>query len=336
MRIAIHQSKGSFSDQWIEFCEKNNIDFKIVNALDSDIMAQLQDCDIFMWHHHHGNYRDVLASKPVLFALEQGGVKVFPNFNTGWHFDDKVAQKYLFEFFDFPLVPSYVFYEKDAALQWAESTIYPKVFKLKGGAGSSNVKLVSSKYDCKKLIRKAFKTGFSQFSKGHYFNEQLIKFRETRNVLFILKAFARLFILPEFAKMGKEEKGYVYFQDFIPGNHTDFRLKIVDNKCWGFQRQVRKNDFRASGSGHLIYDNDLIPQSMIKLAFEISEKLNLQSAAFDFIVQESKPLLVEMSYGFGIDAEEFNYGYWTKDLIWHDEKFVPQYWMIENILRNEI
>ena len=67
---------------------------------------------------------------------------VFPNFNTAWHFDDKVGQKYLLEAIDAPLVPSYVFYSKEMALKWLEQTQFPKVFKLRGGAGSANVKLV--------------------------------------------------------------------------------------------------------------------------------------------------------------------------------------------------
>lgn len=95
MKIAIYHRVGSFSDRWIEYCQKNDIDYKLVNAFDNDIIQQVKDCDAFMWHHHHGQFKDVLTAKRILFALEQAGVKVFPNFNTGWHFDDKVAQKYL-------------------------------------------------------------------------------------------------------------------------------------------------------------------------------------------------------------------------------------------------
>src|SRR5690606_15083765 len=101
-------------------------------------------CDIFMWHHHHGKVEDILAAKKILLALQHAGIKVFPDFETGWHFDDKVAQKYLLEAIDAPLVPSYVFYNKQQALIWARETKYPKVFKLKGGAGATNVKLVKS------------------------------------------------------------------------------------------------------------------------------------------------------------------------------------------------
>jgi glutathione synthase/RimK-type ligase-like ATP-grasp enzyme len=85
---------------------------------------------------------------------------VFPDFRTAWHFDDKVAQKYLFEAIGAPLVPSYVFFDKQEALRWAELTTFPKVFKLRGGAGSQNVSLVKTKQECIKLIHKAFGKGF--------------------------------------------------------------------------------------------------------------------------------------------------------------------------------
>src|SRR5690554_6479566 len=163
MKLAIHHRLGSFSERWIAYCEEKNIEYKIVNAFASDIIQQLSDCDELMWHHHHAQYKDVLAAKPILYALEHAGVKVFPDFKTGWHFDDKVAQKYILEAIGAPLVPSYVFYDEESAFIWANRTFYPKVFKLKGGAGAANVKLVRDQTQCKKLIARAFGKGFSQF-----------------------------------------------------------------------------------------------------------------------------------------------------------------------------
>ena len=81
MKIAIHKS-GGFSERWIEYCEKNQIDYKIVNAYDSDIVEQVKDCDAFMWHHSHINYKDVLFAKQLLYSLEIAGKKVFPDWKT--------------------------------------------------------------------------------------------------------------------------------------------------------------------------------------------------------------------------------------------------------------
>ena len=71
MKIAFHNT-GGFTPRWIEYCEKNNIQYKKVNAYDTDIVEQLKDCDAFMWHHHQSNYKDVLFAKQLLFSLEQG------------------------------------------------------------------------------------------------------------------------------------------------------------------------------------------------------------------------------------------------------------------------
>ncbi|MBQ3950041.1 MAG: hypothetical protein II661_06160, partial [Bacteroidales bacterium] len=92
MKIAIHHRPGSFSDRWIEYCEQQGVDYKIVNAYDSDIVQQVSDCDAFMWHHHQAHYADTLFAKQLLYAIEARGICCFPNSPTTWHFDDKVGQ----------------------------------------------------------------------------------------------------------------------------------------------------------------------------------------------------------------------------------------------------
>lgn len=51
MKIAIADRKGSYSDYWIKYCEEHDIPYKAVNPYDTDIVAQVSDCDAFMWHH---------------------------------------------------------------------------------------------------------------------------------------------------------------------------------------------------------------------------------------------------------------------------------------------
>ena len=334
MKIAIHHRVGSFSDRWIEYCQKNNIDYKLVNAFDNDIVLQVKGCNAFMWHHHHGHFKDVLSAKRILFALEQAGVKVFPNFNTAWHFDDKVAQKYLLEAIDAPLIPSYVFYDKEEALAWSKQTSYPKVFKLKGGAGAKNVRLVRTHKEAVRIINQAFNKGFPQFDKLGNLKERLNKFKAGQgNLIGVLKGTGRLVITPEFSKLQGNESGYVYFQDFIPNNRSDTRVIIINRKAFAIKRVVRTGDFRASGSGNIIYDMSSIDIKTIELAFSINEKLRSQCVAFDFVLDnDGNPLVVEISYGFSIEAYDKCPGYWDENLNWYARKFNPQYWMIESLL----
>lgn len=334
MKVAIHQRKGSFSDAWIEYCNEQNIPYKIVNCYDSDIIEKAKDCDVIMWHHNHAIYNDVVAAKNILFALEQSGKKVFPNFNTSWHFDNKVAQKYLFEAIGAPLVPSYVFYDKSQAKEWASNTTFPKVFKLKGGAGSANVKLVKTREDAIKLINKAFGRGFSQFDRLGYARERYSKFRNNQDTLLgVFKGIGRLIIPTTFALKQGREKGYVYFQDYIPNNSFDTRIVVIGNKAIGERRFVRKNDFRASGSG--VYSYEDIDARLVKIAFEVTQRLQLQSVAFDFIFNSNnQPLIVEVSYCFGTIGISNAPGYWDSDLRWYTDKTYPEVWIIETFLHD--
>lgn len=336
MKIAIHHRPGSFSDQWITYCKNENIDYKIVNAFDSDIIAQVMECDAFLWHHHHDQFKDALTAKRILFALDHAGIPVYPNIPTTWHFDDKVAQKYLLEAIKAPLVPSYVFYDKAGALKWANLAHYPIVFKLKGGAGAKNVKLINTKAEARSLIKKAFGKGFSQFDKWGNFKDRYHQFKNGNDsILGVVKSIVRLFIPTDYAKQQSREKGYVYFQEFIPNNGHDTRVVVIGGKVAAAEKRiVRKGDFRASGSGEYNYEH--IDTNCIRIALDIAKKLNLQSVAFDFVEDENKnPLIVEISYGFGTKGIQKAPGYWDENLIWHEDSFKPQEWIIENVIKVE-
>ena len=334
MKIAIHNSSFGFHPNWVKYCEENHISYKSVNAYDSNIVHQLKDCDAFMWHFSHINYKDMLFARQLLYSIQLSGIKVFPDFNTAWHFDDKVGQKYLLEAISAPLVPSYVFYTKKEALRWAEQTTFPKVFKLRGGAGASNVHLVRNKKHAQRFINKAFGRGFKQYDAWGSLKERWRIYRLGKTDLKdVIKGIARFIFPTDFAHFHGNEKGYVYFQDFIPNNKFDIRIVVLGDKAAGEKRFIRKSDFRASGSGEFSYEG--IATDVVKIAFDVSKRLNLQSAAFDFIYDyDKKPLIVEVSYGFGTDGISKVPGYWDVDLNWHEVKFGLYGWMVEDVLES--
>jgi glutathione synthase/RimK-type ligase-like ATP-grasp enzyme len=335
MKIGIHGTRASFNQRWIEYCTEKKIDFKVINCYQNDVIEQLKDCDALMWHHSQNNPKDLLIAKPILFSLEQSGKAVFPDFNTSWHFDDKLGQKYLLESLGVSFVKSFAFFNKDDALQWASTTDYPVVFKLRRGAGSFNVKLVKKESDVKKIIRTATSRGFSNYNSLAALKEiirkrQLGKARNTD----VIKGIARLFFLPAFAKIAGRELGYVYFQEFIPENAFDIRVVVIGNKAFAIKRLVRENDFRASGSGNILYEKKHFDDATIKLAFQISEKLHSQCTAFDFIFKNGQPLIIEISYGFDPLGYDSCPGYWDRDLKWNEGKFNPYGWMVEEVIES--
>ena len=339
MKIAIHDHPGGFSDRWILYCKNNNIDFKKVNCFDTNIIQQLEDCDGLMWQWRHDDYKARLFARQLTFSLIKKGLKVFPNTNTSWHFDDKVGQKYLFEAIGAPLVKSYVFYSEKEALDWIDKTTFPKVFKLRGGAQSINVQLVKTKKKARRLARKAFHRGFLPINRISGFKDRLWGLRKNKDFASLKKVvggFARLFIPTEIEQFSNKEKGYIYFQDFIPGKKYDTRLVVIGNRCFGVRRNCRKNDFRASGSGLCEYDPGLIEKECILTGFEIAKKLKLQSVAFDLVMDDDTAKILELSYCFPMGPiVDKCPGYWDEDLNWHDKKVNPQYFMIEDFI-NEL
>jgi hypothetical protein len=333
--IAIHNGNGGFHPRWVAYCEKNNIPFKLVNCYSNDLIGQLLDCSSLFWHHQQGIPQDIKAAKPILFSLEQAGIKVFPNVNTNWHFDDKLGQKYLLEAIGAPLVPTYVFYDKKTALDWAAATTFPKVFKLRGGAGSANVKLAKTRSVATKLIHKAFGKGFSNYDAWGSLKERWRKWRLGKTSFdHVVKGIVRFVYPPPFAKALGKEVGYVYFQDFIPNNNYDIRVVIIGNRAFAIKRMVRKNDFRASGSGLIRYEKENFKDDWIKLAFDINDKIKSQSLALDYVFDNGEPRMVEISYGFVKEVYDPCVGYWDKDLNWHEGSFDPYGWMIEDLLKS--
>ena len=339
MKIAIHDNPGSFSDRWITYCLENKIDFKKVNCYDTDIIQQLEDCDGLMWNWNQNDYKSALFARQLTISLEKKGIKVFPDTNTSWHFDDKVGQKYLLEAIGAPLVKSYVFYSAKEALEWIEKTSFPKVFKLRGGAGSINVRLIKTKKKATHLIKKAFSKGFLPVNRISSLKDRFWRLERDKSLYAakgILKGFARLFIPMEIERFSHNQKGYIYFQDFIAGNDFDTRLIVIVNRCIAVRRYCRKDDFRASGSGIKGYEPELFDKGNIQIAFETAKKLNSKSVAFDFIWENDEPKIVEISYCFIMGAFYDDCpGYWDSKLKWHDKIVNPQYFIIEDFL-NEL
>lgn len=266
------------------------------------------------------------------------GKKVFPNSNTCWHFDDKVGQKYLLEAIGAPLVETSVFHNERDALNWTEKTSFPKVFKLRGGAGSKNVMLVQTKSKAKQLIIRAFNKGFPLNNKKSGFTDRLWVLQRDKgfkSIVHVFKGLGRLAFPRKELTLLQRQKGYVYFQDFIPGNDFDDRVVIIGNRAIAIRRCNRKNDFRASGSGLIYHNPELFPKETIETAFRVAKKIDSQSMAFDFVYdQNGNPLIVEVSYAFHMKGgTNMCLGYWDNKLDWHSDQVNPQKYMIEDFVK---
>jgi len=334
--IAIHYHEHSYAPKWVEYCQMHGIGYKLVNCYKSDIMEQLQSCDALMWHWGHSDYKAQLFARPLIGALETRGFPVYPNAQASWYFDDKIAEKYLLESLEAPLVESYVFYDAKSALAWVEETTFPKVFKLRNGAGSHNVRLIQTKVEARRYVHHAFGRGFLPNHRGAVLADKWWHFKRDRT----LKSFFNIsrglyrYVIPH--PKNRElprERNYLYAQEFIPNCDHDIRVFVIGDRAVTKKRFVRDGDFRASGSGRMTWDIEQVPPACVQIAFELRERLKMPSVAFDFVMDRGEPKIVEISYA----ASERGFpecpGYWNRDLSWTRTPLRVEYFIIEDLLK---
>lgn len=335
--IAIHANKTKFTLRWLKYCEDESIPYIKVNCHDSNIIGILKDCSGLMWHWSYEFYKDRLYARQLLTSLKLLRIEVFPDFWGTLFFDDKIGQKYLFEAMNAPVAPTYVFYDKESAINWAKNTDYPKVFKLRTGAGSQNVQLIESFRKAAKKINVAFSRGFNSENKFNRLKDGFFRYlrkKNKANLTSLLKTIFRCLIPRYDEKFIPKEKGYVYFQDFLPNNPNDTRLIVLGHRCFGLRRFNRRNDFRASGSGLLDFDPIKIDKRAVQIAFRIADKLQAKSLALDFLFdQNGNPVITEMSYVFPLDDFSDNCpGYWDSNFKWHEGKQNLSHLMVDDLV----
>lgn len=336
--ICIHPRPGSFSDRWIETCQQRKIPFVALDVLGTNILQRLREVSAraVLYHLPYEDPEVAAAGKRLSKAVALMGIKVFPNEQTSWHFDDKLSQKYLFEALHIASCPTYCFYSAQAALDWAKKATYPKVWKLKTGAGSDNVRLVPSEAAACRLIRQAFGRGFKPIRPlfGD-FRTRVFQHRQHKDLAAAIRRLpGTIRTVASGRRHTARERGYVYFQDFMVGNSYDTRVTVIGNRAFAFRRFVRPGDFRASGSGRIDWDTGAIDMDCVKLAYEAMARTGAQCLAFDFVRDSQQNLVVlETSYAFVPEAVQACPGYWDQNLTFHTGNIWPQDAILEDLLR---
>lgn len=339
-KIAVHVDpnySNSYSKKWIEYIDRAE-GYKAfpVNMKSVDIMEIIKDCCGVMWHYRHTPI-DKQVAPQILSTIEEClHIPVWPNRKTRWHFDEKVAQHYLFSVSNVPHIKSWVFWEKEEAERFINSTDdYPLVFKLSVGAGSANVIKIDGKVDAKIYVDRMFDKGIFPYTENEYrlnSMEGAPNFPEfSKRMKYGFKYIHRGICVP-LPWYYQIQKDYVYFQKFIPNNGNDIRITVIGNRAFGFIRYNRPNDFRASGSGKLVTDPSNIPLEAVKIAHDMSERNGFQSMAYDFLMDNQQPLLNEMSYCYVNHAVHECPGYWDRNLEWHEGHTWPEEAHVEDFI----
>lgn len=350
MRIAIqpdsvkhHGKTESYSARWAQLLAARSIEVKWMDVYEGDILERLRDCDALMWRTiHNPNQKQIAQS--LLYVIERYlGIPVFPDHSTYWHYDDKIKQYYIFQALNIKTPKTWIFWNREKAIAWANQARYPIILKLAPGASSNNVRLIKDAQEAASVIKRMFKEGIYP-ADIHCRKNMILQSHELFLKAFLsrLEKACRMVFLKEqpYISRGWQwrlEKNYVYFQEFVPDNSFDTRVVVVGERIFAFRRFNRPGDFRASGSGNFDLDPKPIDKRCLAIAYHVSCALGCQSMAYDFLIKDGQPVITEMSYTHGTYGQ-LNWsfdnapGYWTPDLNWQERGMWPEEAHIEDLL----
>jgi len=302
--MARNGSDDSYSARWVVRLKELGHDSRTIDIAKTDVLGQIRGCDAFMWRMPHAPYPRLFAQK-LLQAVEHGlNIPVFPDTRTNWHYDDKIAQSYLLEAANIPMPRTWVFWDWDKAVDFSRSAAYPLVMKLARGASSQNVMMVNTPGEAHAWIDRMFHGEVYQLQGV----PSSLKSRIRPALHYLYTG-----LHPDPGFWYESQKHYVLFQEYLPGNAHDTRVTVIGKRAFAFQRQNRVDDFRASGSGKILYEPDMIDLDFVRLAMRVSRELRLQTTAIDGLYQDGKPVIVEISYTYASQAVHDCPGHWILD-----------------------
>lgn len=233
----------------------------------------------------------------IILGLQLQGAKLIPEFKYLRANNNKVFMEILRDAFDDTEIRTLKSFKigvlEDIYKYENELRKWDKyVIKTAEGAMSTGVSLANNFDD---LIKKAKK-----ISRTFYLYQDL-------------KDIARKYYFKGYKLESRYRKKFI-IQQFIPNLQNDWKVLVYWDKIFILKRYVRKNDFRSSGSGNFVVDQDF-PIEILDYAFEIREKLDLPNISLDICYSDEKFYLIEFqAINFGTSTILLSPFYYKKNV----------------------
>ena len=237
-----------------------------------------------------------LYIEDVVLGLEAMGAIVLPNFISLKSHHNKVFMEILrdIQYFE-PLnnIETKKFGTYEEFKRHFPKNQEPIVVKMASGASSLGVFLGKSYKELVAKVKKASKT--------FYFKQDVIEFlRKLKHKEYIPVS---------------RHRGKFITQNFIPNLTNDWKILVYLDRYYIFERPVRENDFRASGSGkekYLFGDKASIPNGILDYAKSIYDKLDSPMLSVDIAYANNQFYTLEFQFtGFGTSGQQLSENYFS-------------------------
>lgn len=223
---------------------KNNW-FTEINQLQVDFIVIRPSVQYDVWKALYDNRLKILTNSTSF--------KFFPSNMALWLWESKLHTIDWLKAMNLPHPTTWIFYRKKEAVEFGANTDFPVVYKSNSGSGASGVKIIKSKRELKKQIKRCFSKGVRTYRK-HILDK---------------------------------EHGFIILQEFIE-NVNEWRIIRIGRYYVGYQK-VRNGSFH-SGSGMFSYG--MPPDKCLNLVKNLTDKYGFYYVDIDVFIRPNGEILV--------------------------------------------
>jgi glutathione synthase/RimK-type ligase-like ATP-grasp enzyme len=238
-------------------------------------------------------YKDYIED--VIYALKYQGAILIPDYKYLRANNNKVFMELLRDLLPIPsirLIRSMHYGTVEKLTEDKDKFGYPLVIKSAKGAMSSGVYLANNEKELLKYAKKVAKTP------------------NIKKYLWDFKNYIKLSGKIKFTSQYREK---FVIQNYVQGLSGDWKILVYGDKYYGLNRENRKNDFRASGSGKFKFMEN-IPERLLDFAYATFKLFDLPQLSMDIGYDGHNFFLIEFqALYFGTKTLEYSPFYFTKN-----------------------
>jgi hypothetical protein len=251
VRLGIIRSFNFWHQYYTAACRELQVPYCTIDIERADWMEQARSsgCAAFLvWPTAALSVWKQMYDERLVMLARLSGKLVYPELNAMWIYESKRRVHYWLAAAGFPHPETWIFYDREEAMAFAETSELPIVSKTDLGAVSSGVRILRNRDQVRRVVRAAFGRG----------------------------------ILRRSADRRDREWGNVLFQRFIP-EASEWRIIRIGESYFGYEK-IRVGDFH-SGTAKWRYIRP--PDNLLDLAYKLTDRGDFTSMSVDILVDQA-------------------------------------------------
>jgi glutathione synthase/RimK-type ligase-like ATP-grasp enzyme len=288
MKVCILKNEDPGSHKkWELSCINAGLNYSIIDLTSFNWYKQmiLDESDIYLLKPPGETFKFKHLYDERLYVISEIMKKnIFPTYREVLIYENKRMLSSFLKGAKIPMPDTFVFYQKEEALEFAKTALIPIVGKTGIGASGTGVKIIKSQKELIEYISTAFGKGIKR---------RLGPNRNTGNIKsWSKKAYAspKFFLkkIKKYLEIYKDvQNGFVILQEYTPHDYEWRIVKIGDS--W-FGHQKIKDGEKASGTKGIDYISP--PIALLDFCKNICDKYHFNSMALDIFEHPSKGYVV--------------------------------------------